>query len=257
MSTLPSELNRLYLCGEPNPAGPTDAQFPFVDPDGRVRAMVLELARPADWKLFSTVWRGVQTDLELPAPAIAVNGIDGYQLWFSVAEPVPVYQAFTFLEALRLRFLRGVAPERIVMSPPRNGALADRLKLVPAQRQDTGLWSAFVAPDLAAIFSDEPWLDVSPSAEAQVKILAQLECIPSARFHALLEDFRPRIEAESGALSSRSVESHNHPVSTGSSPPLVPAAVSTPKQFLLDVMNDSTVELHLRIDAARALLPYS
>jgi hypothetical protein len=30
-----------------------------------------------------------------------------------------------------------------------------------------------------------------------------------------------------------------------------------PKEFLRNVMNDSTVELHLRIEAAKALLPYS
>jgi len=29
-----------------------------------------------------------------------------------------------------------------------------------------------------------------------------------------------------------------------------------PKRFLLKVMNDSTAELHLRIEAAKALLPY-
>lgn len=29
-----------------------------------------------------------------------------------------------------------------------------------------------------------------------------------------------------------------------------------PKRFLLEVMNDSTAELRLRIEAAKALLPY-
>ena len=69
-------------------------------PDGTVRAMVLELVRPADWTLLSTLWRGVQTDLELPAPAIAVSGIDAYRLWFSLAEPASAAQARAFLEAL-------------------------------------------------------------------------------------------------------------------------------------------------------------
>jgi hypothetical protein len=33
-------------------------------------------------------------------------------------------------------------------------------------------------------------------------------------------------------------------------------AGSDPRRFLLSVMNNSTAELHLRIEAAKALLPY-
>ena len=54
--------------------------------------MVLELTGPADWDVLSAVWRGVQADLELPAPAIAVSGTDGLQLWFSLEAPVPAAQ---------------------------------------------------------------------------------------------------------------------------------------------------------------------
>ncbi|MBP6421736.1 MAG: hypothetical protein KA271_02470, partial [Propionivibrio sp.] len=46
---------------------------------GHVRTMVLELSKPADWNGLSTVWQRVQSELELPAPAIAVSGKDGYQ----------------------------------------------------------------------------------------------------------------------------------------------------------------------------------
>lgn len=72
MNPLQTELQRLYSA-----------------PEGVVRALVLELARPADWGLLSPVWRGLQTDLALPAPAVMVSGVDGYQLWLSLAEPVP------------------------------------------------------------------------------------------------------------------------------------------------------------------------
>ena len=89
MNRLMSEWNRLYLLpGEALAAEGIDldaAQAGLVDPRGRVRALVLELARPAAWEPLATVWRGVQADLELPAPAIAVSGVDGYQLWSAVA----------------------------------------------------------------------------------------------------------------------------------------------------------------------------
>jgi len=37
---------------------------------------------------------------------------------------------------------------------------------------------------------------------------------------------------------------------------LTPTEKLQPRQFLLDVMNNPAVELHLRIEAAKALLPY-
>lgn len=100
MNRLQQELRRLY-------APQADARLDLdldarglVDAQGRVRAMVLELARPANWAALSAIWGGVRADLALPAPAIAVNGSDGCQLWFSLLEPVPVPQAEAFLDLL-------------------------------------------------------------------------------------------------------------------------------------------------------------
>lgn len=64
-----------------------------MDAQGRVRALVLQLGRPADWRALSRLWQGVRLDLAWPAPAIAVSGKDGHRLWFSLAQPVPVAQA--------------------------------------------------------------------------------------------------------------------------------------------------------------------
>lgn len=223
MSTLQEELNRLY-----------DAPGPMA-PDGGTRALVLELARPADWEVLSTLWRGVQTDLALPAPAIAVNGVDGYQLWFSLAEPVPVATAHAFLDALRGHYLNTVAPGRIGMMPVAG--------TVPARQLQTGLWSAFVAPDLASIFAAEPWLDLPPSPEAQAQVLSRLECIKPAAWAAVVAQLLP----VAGAFRR---EPEPHAVAG-------PAPCSEPQQFLLSVMNDPAVEMHLRIEAAKALLPWS
>lgn len=259
MSTLQAELNRLYLSHTPNSPSPPGAEPGLVAPDGRVRALVLELARPADWTLLSAVWRGVQTDLELPAPAIAVSGIDGYQLWFSLAEPTPVAQAGAFLQALRARYLSQVAPGRMTMRPSVDAALPGQIRhalLVPALQPATGQWSAFVAPDLAAIFAEEPWLDLPPNPEAQAKVLAHLDCIKPAVFQAVLERLSPTVRPETTPLTCGANERAARPASPQVQSSASPGDSADPKGFLLGVMNDKAVELHLRIEAAKALLPY-
>ena len=246
MNRLQRELKRLY--------GPQadarldldlDARGP-VDVQGRVRAMVLELARPADWAALSAVWGGVQADLALPAPAIAVNGTDGCQLWFSLLEPVPVPQAAAFLDALRRRYLGDIAPARVTMLPAL-GAAPARLPLhawqVPALQADSGLWSAYVASDLVTMFADEPGLDVSPTPDGQAQLLAPLKSISPAEFELALQRLRPAaVPAAPGMASNAAGQA---------------AASLDPRRFLLDVMNNDSLDLALRIEAAKALLPYS
>lgn len=260
MNTLQAELDRLYLTRGRNIQHPHGAEPGLIAPDGTVRAMVLELARPADWPLLSTLWRGVQTDLELPAPAIAVSGIDGYQLWFSLAEPASVAQARAFLESLRLRYLSLVAPGRIGMMPSVDAAMPGKIQhamLVPALQQATGRWSAFVAPDLAAIFSEEPWLDLPPNPDAQAKVLSRLECIKPTVFHAALERMSPvAVRTETSPMTSVADEAEDSQASQEVNASALHGNSLDPRVFLLGVMNDKTVELNLRIEAAKALLPY-
>ena len=223
MNPLQTELQRLYLA-----------------PEGQVRALVLELARPADWGLLAPLWRRVQTDLALPAPAIAVSGVDGYQLWFSLAEPLPALEGAVFLDALRRHYLGSVTASRISLAPSLAAPEALPSLPVPGQQQGgSGHWSAFVAPDLAPIFDDEPWLDQPPSPDAQASVLVRLQSIKPAAFAAALARLRPAAAAEAN--------SHL---------PAVAAEQLAPKAFLLAVMNDPALDMHLRIEAAKALLPY-
>lgn len=221
MTRLQAELQRLYPRADAAPAG-------------SVRAMVLELARPASWDALSRVWQGVQADLQLPAPGIAVNGLDGYQLWFSLSGPVPEAQARGFLEALRARYLAGIAQSRV--------ALHTAIGQAPPLETAPGRWSAFVTPDLAALFAEEPCLDLAPGADAQADLLSRLQSTKPADWQRALQQLTPApapasAHADAGAR---------------------PAAGNTrdPRSFLLEVMNDRTVDLHLRIEAAKALLPY-
>lgn len=226
MNPLQTELRRLYLVGpalqdhlEAQPADCTAA-------DGTVRALALELARPADWDALARVWQGVQADLNLPAPAIAVNGIDGFQLWFSLVQPVAAADGLAFLEALQARYLGTIARARIGLMPP-------FANLVPFLRPDAMLWSAFVAPDLAAVFADEPWLDLPPNPQAQAQVLAGLESMKPHAWQAAVAMLSPTTRVSD-----------------------TPPSALDPRQFLMDVVADTRVDLRLRIDAAKALLPY-
>lgn len=290
LNRLQAELRRLYL---PNLAGtahssatgtapatgsphPAPEEAPLIDARGQVPAMVLALARPADWPALSAVWHGVQADLDLPAPAIAVAGADGYQLWFSLAEPVPAAQAAAFLDALRRRYLGDIKVSRVGLLPAAAGSPQQTVhaRPVPAMLPDNGHWSAFVTADLAPVFDDEPWLDSPPNPGGQADLLSRLKSIPVADFEQALQRLLPapqladaKAAVDSPALDTPAIDSPA-PAGAGSglgsdegaSPttgcPAPAAAARDPKRFLLDVMNDDSVPLSLRIAAATALLPY-
>jgi hypothetical protein len=196
--------------------------------------MVLELAGPPGWPDLARAWQGVQADLGLPAPAIAVSGRDGHQLWFSLAQPVPAAQALEFLAALRQRYLPDVEPGRVSMRPC--GA-------APPVEVASGQWSAFVAPDLAALFADEPWLDLPPSAEAQADLLSRLASTTPDDWRRALE----RLQPPAPAAAERGPDTKEDPAT--------PRPALDPRRFLLDVMSDPAMDMRWRIEAAKALLP--
>ncbi len=228
MNRLLSEFDRLYR---------SEHDASLVDAQGRVRALVLEVVQPAGWDALSLAWQGVQAELELPAPAIAVSGVDGVQLWFSLQEPVALARGRAFLEQLRARFLADVPPARVRLWPD-DATPVHHAAAVPAL-QASGNWSAFVSPDLAAVFSDTPWLDIEPGDEGQATLLRGLQPTRSAAFDAALA----RLDADARAPA---------PAPAEAAP--APDAGDDPRRFLLRVMNDESVDLALRIDAAKALL---
>ena len=240
MNRLHQELRRLYL--HPRAEGPPhDADL--LNAAGQARALVLQLARPADWRLLSTVWMGVQADLALPAPAIAVTGSDGVQLWFSLVQPVQPGQAQAFLQALQQRYLADVDPARITLLPQAGIAAsgaAHHARLVPAEQDGTGLWSAFVAPDLAAVMDDEPWLDLPPNADGQAALLAGLHSVQPGDIDKAMRALQPAPVQQAQALGQLAASSA--------------APGSDPGSFLLSVMNDPGAPLALRVEAAKALL---
>lgn len=246
MSRLQAEWQRLYLAPQavaPAAADTAADDTGLVDPEGRVRALVLEVAGPPDWPRLSAVWQGVQTDLACPAPAIAVTGRDGHQLWFSLERPVPLAAGQAFLQALCRRYLGDLAPARLRLAPP-----AAR---VPAQ-QASGYWSAFVVAGLAPLFADEPWLDTPPSPDAQADLLSRLQSLSLADFQAAQALLMP---ADVATPAPAPAPAPAAPVGPAVTPGV--AQGRDARRFLQDVMNDPAVDLALRIEAAKALLPYA
>ena len=259
MNRLQAEFQRLYLAAPEADPGQDAAPSGLVDRRGQVRALVLELARPADWALLAKAWQGVQADLGLPAPAIAVSGVDGLQLWFSLAEAISVAPAQAFLLALCQRYLPDVAPHRLALLPAPHAASPTGAVLharpVPALQAQTGHWSVFVAPDLAPLFADTPWLDSPPGDDGQAKLLRGLRSITPADWAAAWAQLFPQhlpIAAPPDADSLTPCALIDGPAQVQATPP----AGADPQRFLLSVMNDQSVALALRIEAAKALLPY-
>lgn len=218
MSRLAAELHRLY---PPAAAGST-------------HVLRLEVAAPADWAALGGVWRGVQADLSLPAPAIAVSGTDGLQLWFSLQQPLSTARAAEFLARLQARYLPEVAPAHVRLH------VDGQAPAVPAQDAASGNWSAFIAPDLAPVFADTPWLDIEPGADGQADLLARLMPTPAAAFDAAWQALQPV-------------------AAPAASPPPPSPATGTdvdPRAFLQQVLNDPAAPLALRVDAARTLLQH-
>ncbi|MBS3910489.1 MAG: hypothetical protein KGZ70_01395 [Hydrogenophaga sp.] len=252
MTRLQTQYQRLYQLPATES---TNGASGLIGHGGAVRALVLALGKPADWAALAPVWRGVQADLALPAPAIAVNGVDAFELWFSLAQPVPVGEAVAFLVGLHQRYLAGLKPGRVKLWPTADATPWPAPPIPALHAPDR--WSAFVAPDLAAVFGgDDPSLDFQPGEDAQAELLSRLHGIQADDWQASLRQLQPLVSVTDLAASTRGAPAA--PVAAIESTPL-PVALAgiyqDPREFLRAVMNDPGVALALRIEAAKALLP--
>ena len=202
-----------------------------------VRVMVLALRHPEAWALLAPIWQGVQVDWAWPAPAIAVNGHDAFELLFAIEKPASRDEAMALLHRLCRQYLLDQHKDRLSFWPNADNSdfVAPIAKRIPSQNSATGRWSAFVAPDLAAVFGDDPSLDLPPGDEAQAEVLARIQPIPAADWQRAIASAAP------AALSV-------------SQPATTPKPQDDPRRFLLNVMNDATVDMALRVEAAKALL---
>ena len=227
---------------EAGPAGDASIALDLTSPDGRVKALVIEFARSAHWPQAAALCQGLTDDLELPAPAVAVGGPAGYQLWLSLAEPLPLAMARAFLQTLRQKYLAEVPAAALRLYP---GEGSDCPRLPPAALDNSG-WTAFIDPTMGAMFADETWLPMAPNADKQADMLATLSSIKTADFQRALAQLQAELAEASAGDHSPSAEPGLH----------LDGDFSDPKDFLLALMNDAGASPEQRTEAAKALLPY-
>ena len=269
MHSLIAERQRLFaLPDQPMPDGAEADLLDLVDADGRVRTLVVGVAAATGWGPVAALCAGVDAELALPPPAVAVAGAAGFQVWFSLAEPVALACAADFLVGLRARFLADVPDARLVLAPLPAGARS--VRPVPALDAASGRWSAFIDPGLGGMFADEPWLDMAPGLAQQAELLAGVRSIAPADFTRALAclaaapapDGTAVVPALPAPMASRPVDLPARAGGdVGMSPPRpdglgVGSGFADPRSFLLAVMNDPTARAEHRLDAAKALLPY-
>jgi len=225
------------------PEGSGAVQLQLSDGDERIRTLVLEVRRTASWEAIATLLQGLADDLELPLPALAVAGPAGYQLWFSLAEPMARSNGQAFLQALCQRYLADIPARNLILHP----SSPDDAPCLPPSCLENGHWSAFIDPTLGAMFRDEPWLEFPPGPEQQADLLASRRSLTKADLE--------RVLAELQQTQPSPVAVDKAPASTAETP-LAMAPQDDPKDFLLALMNDPRARTEYRLEAAKALLPY-
>lgn len=177
MEKLIAELKRLYLAQ----GAPVTTPLSLTSADGRTRALVIAFDKQAGtdeaqhWSSLCLVANAMQTQLDLPAPAVSISGSHGYRLWLSFQAATPVALVAQFLALLRAAYFSELADQgdaAVAFPPLRNPA--------------TGLWSAFINPGLGASFADESGLEMAPPIAGQLVLLAGLSSISEAQLaHAM------------------------------------------------------------------------
>lgn len=106
------------------------------------------------------------------------------------------------------------------------------------------------------MFADEPWLDMPLNPDAQANLLSGFKSIQPAEFQLAQNQLGPVNASTAGTTKSETAEITRVDDHRQYAEQSAAHAVQDPKAFLLAVMNDPSAELRLRIQAAKALLPY-
>lgn len=248
MNKLIVALERLYFLPDALPAqdeitqcltGDGVAAFQLLAEDGGVRTLQLHFARSRDWPFVASLYQGVIEELELPAPVISTSGEQGFILWLSLQQAVPLEKARNFLHGLYAKYLADIPERHVTLQPsPEMPALAT---LTPSMHPVTGRWSAFIDPSLGSMFTEESGLEIAPNMDRQADLLSSLNSISPLDFERVLRDLPKKLAS--------TPEKSLQPVSATMD------ASSSPEEFLLSIMRDELVSLKHRIKAAKALLP--
>ena len=256
MNKLESELQRLYfLPGRAWPGTKSESENPQIDlitATGLARCLVISIKEGAAWPQIATLYQGIQDEFELPAPAISISVEEGYQIWFSLAEPVTLQAAQNFMAGLCRKYLAETKTAKLKCRP----GIADDLKSVPkvpAREKASDRGSAYIDPTMGSMFIEESWLEMTPSLDKQAGMLAGLKSIRPEDFDRVSIALLRQHETKTLPPADKAETVQPPPAKTilGTS-----GDFSNPKSFLLAVMNDPTAHAEHRIRAAIALLPF-
>ncbi|MEY2632294.1 MAG: hypothetical protein RIR00_948 [Pseudomonadota bacterium] len=237
MNKLHAQLLRLFLL--PDAAawlatGPAGLTLPPPAAADALRLGVIGLPQAADWVQLAPLLNALQSG-GLPLPALAIDGCSGLQLWFSLEQAASPAAVTAWLRGLAQRHLSGLPAGCYRVWPEGDTALPLLPMPLGPER-----WSAFIDPSLIGVFAETPWLEIEPNPERQAEVLAAVRSFSPAdlaRLHMAPTPAPPRVELPVGAET-----------------PAAHLPGGDPRQFLLAVMNDASLPLLARIEAAKALL---
>jgi len=210
MEKLIAELKRLYLledqecfpAGELTPemlaqhlGGEKTIALNLVSDNGLVRTMIVDFNRMGDapalqhWDRLCGVANALQDQLGLPAPAVSINGGNGYALWLSLERPVPLNQAQHFLHLLRKTYFPDIPNEEIGLRP--DTLTSTTAELPPCLHMGSGTWAAFINPGMGASFADDTGLEMMPPYAAQAAFLEGLQGISDKQFTQAITIMHP------------------------------------------------------------------
>ena len=237
MSRLATELQRLFAL-----PGQTFADHKAglaAEKDGLRRSLCLSFHRASDWPAVEALYQALQGELELPLPALSVDG-NGYRLWFSLAESISATAAQQFIQSLCQRYLADIPARHIDTEQPQ------QLHFPPTAIVADERWIAFIDPSMGSMFSSEPWLEFPPEIERQGELLSAFKSIAP-------RDFEHALQILDGSATCAAPE----PAASAKLPaPQLTGPYADPHSFLLAVINRQEIDLAQRIAAAKALLPY-
>lgn len=213
----------------------------FLQPEGHSTgeaSRLICLTLPAiSWDAVTELVDFLTQDLDLPPPPVSVDG-DGFRLWLSFAECLDPTEIRAFFGQLRQHALPD-RPDDVLRLEN------EPITLPPSQLSDGERWTAFIDAGMGSLFTDEPSLDFAPNPDQQADLLAGYRSIDTRAFARAKRrlDESTANETPAAVLTAETAKTI--------------AAFSDPSRFLTAVMNDQTVALSLRIEAAKALLPFS
>ena len=194
-------------------AGTATMALNVINAEGLCRVLMLDFDgtqhghAARDWRLLRTITGHIVHELGLPLPAVSVSGRKGFGLWWSLAEPVPVGQAQSFLRLFRRAYLSEVPGDELDLRPdtdkPTKAAQAVA-KLPPCLHRGSGKWAGFLpAARLEEEEAPRPWLEARPESETQANILASVELLSISAFLRALDALQRDIGAGGGSQSRK------------------------------------------------------